>query len=76
MRTEERPAEVEQDSSRTSENQNLQQADNTTKFIFDAALSTAVAANGQRPTKASQPDGPLTPEMLGKMNRYWRARCV
>jgi len=28
-------------------------------------------ADGQ--PKRPQPDGPLTPEMLGKMNRYWRA---
>ncbi|MFY9909282.1 MAG: hypothetical protein WCF22_16785 [Candidatus Sulfotelmatobacter sp.] len=52
---------------------NLDRTPETSKFIFEAALSTAVAANGKRPTKAPQPDGPLTPEMLGKMDRYWRA---
>jgi hypothetical protein len=43
------------------------------KFIFDAALSTAIAANGKREIKAPVPEGPLTPQMLDKMNRYWRA---
>ena len=58
---------------RTSRGQNLGQAGKPIEFVFDAALSTAVAANGHRPAKAPQPDGPLLPEMLGKMNRYWRA---
>ena len=43
------------------------------KFIFDAALSTAIAANGHGETKAAVPKGPLTPDLLDKMNRYWRA---
>ncbi len=33
-------------------------------------------ANGQDPTAVPKPDGPLTPEMLGTMNRYWLATCV
>ena len=45
----------------------------TPEFIFDVALSTAVAANGKRELKAPLPHGPLAPEMLDKMNRYWRA---
>ena len=42
-------------------------------FIFDVALSTAIAANGKTETHALVPKGPLSPEMLDRMNRYWRA---
>ena len=42
-------------------------------FLFDAALSTAIAANGKRQKQEPTPKGPLTPDMLDKMNRYWRA---
>jgi xylulose-5-phosphate/fructose-6-phosphate phosphoketolase len=42
-------------------------------FGFDVSLSTAVAANGARPAAAAAPEGPLAPEMLDKMHRYWRA---
>jgi xylulose-5-phosphate/fructose-6-phosphate phosphoketolase len=42
-------------------------------FIFDVSLSTAVAADGKIETKSPVPDGPLSPELLDKMNRYWRA---
>ncbi len=40
-------------------------------FGFDVALSTAVAGDGTRP--AAIPKGPLAPEMLERMHRYWRA---
>src|ERR1700722_3427157 len=43
------------------------------EFIFDVNLSTAVAANGKRELEAPVPHGPLAPDMLDKMNRYWRA---
>ena len=42
-------------------------------FIFDVALSTAIAANGKTEATSAGPKGPLSPEMLDKMNRYWRA---
>ncbi len=42
-------------------------------FIFDVALSTAIAANGNTETHAPVPKGPLSPVMLDRMNRYWRA---
>ena len=42
-------------------------------FIFDIALSSTVAANGRHEAAAPVPDGPLTPQMLDRMNRYWRA---
>jgi len=37
------------------------------------SLSTAVAADGKNEERAPKPKGPLSPEMLDKMNRYWRA---
>src|ERR1700689_1220793 len=42
-------------------------------FIFDVALSTAIAANGKMEAQAPVPKGPLSSDMLDKMNRYWRA---
>ena len=72
MPTKEQATSVDQDS-RTSRGQNLDQAGKPTKFVFDAALSTAVAANDQHQKEVSNPTGPLTPDMLDKMNRYWRA---
>jgi len=42
-------------------------------FGFDVALSTAVAANGTSPTAVPVPKGPLAPDLLDKMHRYWRA---
>jgi xylulose-5-phosphate/fructose-6-phosphate phosphoketolase len=41
-------------------------------FTFDAALSTAIAASGE-PQPVTVPPGPLSPEMLDRMNRYWMA---
>ena len=73
MPTKEQTIAVDQATSSKSRPNNLDRTPERSEFIFDAALSTAVAANGQRPTKAPQPDGPLTPDVLGKMNRYWRA---
>jgi xylulose-5-phosphate/fructose-6-phosphate phosphoketolase len=42
-------------------------------FGFDVSLSTAVAANGKQHKSAPVPKGPLSPAMLDKMQRYWRA---
>src|ERR1700721_4439565 len=47
--------------------------ENPSEFIFDVALSTAIAANGRLPAKAPVPKGPLSPDMLDTMNLYWRA---
>lgn len=44
-----------------------------TTYTFDAALSTAIVGDGAEHPKVSHPGGPLAPEMLDKMNRYWRA---
>ena len=49
------------------------QAVKSSAFIFDVALSTAIAANGKTEAHALVPKGPLSPEMLDRMNRYWRA---
>ena len=43
------------------------------RFTFDVTLSTAVATNGTNRTEIPLPKGPLTPDLLDKMNRYWRA---
>ena len=43
------------------------------QFIFDAALSSAVAADAHHEAAALVPDGPLTSHMLDRINRYWRA---
>jgi hypothetical protein len=45
----------------------------SSEFIFDVALSTAIATNGKTEVRALAPKGPLSPEMLDRMNRYWRA---
>ena len=73
MPTKEQAIKVDQDSSPISRGQSLDQADKPTKFVFDVALSTAIAASGQPHKKVPNPKGPLTPDMLDKMNRYWRA---
>ena len=57
----------------TSLEQAGDRSDKATKFVFDAALSTAISANGQPHTTVPSPKGPLTLAMLDKMNRYWRA---
>lgn len=44
-----------------------------TSYTFDAALSTAVVADGAEHTTLSQAGSPLTPGLLDKINRYWRA---
>jgi xylulose-5-phosphate/fructose-6-phosphate phosphoketolase len=42
-------------------------------FLFDAALSTAIAAEGKRQAIELVPKGPLAPDLLDKMIRYWHA---
>ena len=63
----------EQGKSRPTSTGKKDQVVTATKFVFDAALSTAVAANGQPQATVAVPEGPLTPDMLDKMNRYWHA---
>src|SRR5664279_4908507 len=73
MPTKEQAIDVDQDISTKPLGQNLDEAGKPTKFIFDVDLSTAIAGNGERQAAAATPKGPLTPAMLDKMNRYWRA---
>jgi len=54
-------------------NEDADQASSSSRFIFDVSLSTAIAADGRVEARAPVPNGPLSPEMLDKMNRYWRA---
>ena len=73
MPTKEQAIVVDQDISTKSLRQSLDEAGKPTKFIFDVDLSTAIAANGHPHATIPSPKGPLTPAMLDKMNRYWRA---
>jgi hypothetical protein len=73
MSTKELPINSAQDSIPRSLSKNFDQTANSSGFIFDVALSTAIAANGKVEAQAPVPKGPLSPEMLDKMNRYWRA---
>src|ERR1700690_3984448 len=47
-------------------------------FEFDAALSTTIAVDeksrpAEKPAAADKPKGPLSPDLLDKMQRYWCA---
>jgi xylulose-5-phosphate/fructose-6-phosphate phosphoketolase len=48
-------------------------AGTTADFLFDPSLSTAIAADGKHQPIVPIPTGPLAPDLLDKMNRYWRA---
>jgi xylulose-5-phosphate/fructose-6-phosphate phosphoketolase len=43
------------------------------EFEFDAALSTAIKKNGRPHATQQLPKGPLSPDLLDRMNRYWMA---
>ena len=73
MSTKEQVLNVDEAESPVSLSQCFDKSVEPAKFIFDVALSTAIAANGKHEVEAAVPKGPLTPEMLDKMNRYWRA---
>ncbi len=73
MATKELSIKVEKDDAPQSFSKNFDQTANSSGFIFDVTLSTAIAANGKVEAQAPVPKGPLSPEMLDKMNRYWRA---
>src|ERR1017187_7928605 len=73
MATTELPIKVEEDATPQPFSKNFDQFGNSSGFIFDVSLSTAIAADGKTEKRAPKPKGPLTPEMLDKMNRYWRA---
>jgi xylulose-5-phosphate/fructose-6-phosphate phosphoketolase len=73
MATTEHPIKVDNSSTSQLVSKNFDQFGNSSGFIFDVSLSTAVAADGKLEARAPVPKGPLSPEMLDKMNRYWRA---
>jgi xylulose-5-phosphate/fructose-6-phosphate phosphoketolase len=73
MTTFELPINMKKDEAPEPCRTNSDQFGNSSGFIFDVRLSTAIAANGKIEERASKPKGPLSPEMLDKMNRYWRA---
>jgi hypothetical protein len=51
----------------------LTEPDEAIAFEFDASLSSAVERKRSAPVKQIQTKGPLSPEMLDKMHRYWQA---
>ena len=73
MATTELPIKDEMDETPQPFSKNFDQYGNSSGFIFDVSLSTAIAADGKSEERAPKPKGPLSPEMLDKMNRYWRA---
>jgi len=73
MATTELPIKVEKDDTAQPFGKNFDQFGNSSGFIFDVSLSTAIAADGKNEERAPKPKGPLSPEILDKMNRYWRA---
>ena len=73
MATTELPINVEKENTPNPSARSSINIGNSSGFIFDVSLSTAIAADGKSEAKAPQPKGPLSPEMLDKMNRYWRA---
>ena len=73
MATKELPISADQDGIPQSFSKNFDQTGNSSGFIFDVNLSTAIAANGKVEAQAPVPKGPLSPDMLDKINRYWRA---
>lgn len=73
MATKEQAIVPEQGSSPVSLSMCFEQALALDKFVFDVDLSTAISMNGGRPESVPVPKGPLAPDMLDKMNRYWSA---
>jgi xylulose-5-phosphate/fructose-6-phosphate phosphoketolase len=64
---------ADQDRGTKPPDKNRDASSNLARFAFDGALSTAVAVNGHGPSGAPKSKGPLTPDMLNRMNCYWRA---
>jgi hypothetical protein len=72
MSTTRSPATVEVNANAAGSANATEHVDIPEAFGFDVALSTAVTiavANATVPI----PAGPLVPQMLDKMHRYWRA---
>jgi hypothetical protein len=73
MATKELPISADQDGIPQAFSKNFDQTGNSSGFIFDVSLSTAIAADGKSEARATAPKGPLSSDLLDKMNRYWRA---
>jgi xylulose-5-phosphate/fructose-6-phosphate phosphoketolase len=73
MTTKELPVSVGKDDGQQSLSKSFDRIGSSSDFIFDVSLSTAIAADGKLEAQAPVPKGPLSPDMLDKMNRYWRA---
>ena len=61
MATTEFPIKVERDDTPQPFGKNFDQFGNSSGFIFDVRLSTAVAAKGKNEERAPKPKGPLSP---------------
>ena len=51
----------------------LVQPDQATTFEFDASLSTVTARKKSAATTKTEANGPLSPQILDRMHRYWQA---
>ena len=73
MATTDLPKSADQACTQQAQIANLDPMENSSRFIFDVSLSTAIEADGRMEKRAPALQGPLSAEMLDKMNRYWRA---
>ena len=64
---------AEQSDSQSASARTLTAPDEAIVFEFDAAISSTVERKGSAPARPIQTEGPLSPEMLDKMHRYWQA---
>src|ERR1017187_8670180 len=70
MATTDLPINVEKEDTPQPFSKNFDQFANSSGFIFDVSLSTAIAADGKTEERAPKPKGPLSPVMLDHTNRY------
>lgn len=73
MRTSDPSTTVKHDSGPVPARDSLDQTGKAAHYLFDASLSTAIAANEEQQATVPVPKGPLTPDMLDKMHRHWQA---
>ena len=66
-------SQAQQDGLNSASAHTLTEPDEATAFEFDAALSSAVERKRSTPAKQIRTKGPILPEMLDKMHRYWQA---
>ncbi|RRA47663.1 phosphoketolase [Acidipila sp. EB88] len=73
MLTQDEAVESEASPSRNEPTTEVVATDRPPLFGFDVSLSTAIASDGIVRPKSVSITGPLTRDLLDKMNRYWRA---